>query len=256
MRIVCLAFVISCSVIVAGQAGRSSQADSKPSLTGVRASILYASGEQVPGAEFELNSSGIPSGDSALRIGSSGFFGVVPGQYRLTVRFSHSFKKAIPVTVFQSEVTPALFVLVADKTGPCDPLSVKEMPAYFADPEFFPDSKEATISLTLFDASGAVIPQGKVEVTGSAQGASASPMRPTLDLSGSTTLRVRPGHYSVKVSANGFRDMTFKFTIGGGEILGIADVLAVGGFCDPVVVEAPGPSITQPASKDRIEPKR
>lgn len=259
MRSVGLVLLLSCSILAAGQSSQSTSSGS--SVSGIRASVLYASGEHVPGAEVVLYPAGQVVDDLALRQDASygAGFAVRPGNYTVTAKFSSLFKKTVPITVSPDEVTSALFVLLEDQEHRCGTTTAKEMPAVF--PRSSNQAKEGTLALTLFDANAAVIPGGviprmKVELVSAADNASgATPTPLSVDSLGSAIVSVSPGSYLLKIQAYPFHQLSFRFAIGGGDVLGVAAVLAVMGTCDGVNVDVPERSITPPSPKDHIDPK-
>ena len=233
MRTICLALSLSCAMLAATMSGQSSASNAR-----IRASVLSYSGEHVPGAEVLLRPSGdLPENSLHADASIGAAFFVAPGQYILTSRFNELTKVSIPVSLAAFETRSVRFVMVADKWRPCEPSSVKEMPAYFAESK--DQTHEATIFVTAFDATGAVTAFARVELSRAAPDSdNAAATQLTLDGYGSASLKLRPGRYLLKVIGKGFRVLEFKFSVGGGETVGIAAQLAVSATCDGVVVPA------------------
>jgi hypothetical protein len=128
-------------------------------------------------------------------------------------------------------------------------------------PEFFGKSenqtKESTVSLTVYDASGAVIPGARAEFSKNTPENGALPATILFaDALGSASLKVKPGTYLLSVTQRGFKKVRFRFTVGGGQTWGIATILSVMPTCDGVEVTVPERSTTPPSPNDHIEPKR
>ena len=250
MRTLCLIWLLSCSIWAASQPAQTTSSSAAQEITGITASVRDADGERLPEAEVLLNPAGLFDEASTLR--GTGF-SLPPGQYVLTAKFNSHLRSRVTVSLSHGEVRRVLFLLVTDGSSSCERSSVKELPAFFGDSQGQPS--DSTVSVTVYDESGAVLPSAKVELLRTGPDSSgAAPMRLVLDALGSASLNTRPGSYSLKVSAPGFHELTFNFTIGGGEVFGIAQVLTVRGTCDGVVIDMPTGSTTPPSPNDHIEP--
>lgn len=226
MRAFVYMVLLTSTVLVAQQRGPTSSGSAQ-TLSGIRAIVRYASGDRIPGAEVLLSPKG-SSSDSTLRADASygAAFTVKPGDYNVTATFRTRLQASVPVTVSPSEISSVRFVLVQDELPKCGQSSLQEMPAFFADTNN--QTKDGSVSLTVYDNTGTAIPRAHAELLSSAPHQdTGQPAQLPLDQLGSASLKLPPGTYLLRVTAPHFHELNFKFTIGGRETVAIAAMLVV-----------------------------